>query len=200
MRIQIICRGSVKHGLGHLFRTRTFTKAAQEKHSIEILAIIEKDLENVFFELKDKVRFLRSENEILPLVNSFNPQVLIFDLTYIEEDLIRQLKFKAKLTTSISPVFNQMSKIDILFTRSKYYKHVKGVKIYGGLEYAIFNEYATRIDSHVYQRNLEKPHLPIAVSMGGTDSPNKTLKVIKVFADFQKELSLWVTLGEGYIH
>ena len=93
-----------------------------------------------------------------------------------------------------------MGKTDLLFTRSKYTLPVKGVAVYGGLEYSIFNEACERIKTAEYKKNLNKKHLTISISMGGTDSPNKTLKILKALEDFPRELTLWVALGEGYSH
>ncbi len=200
MKIQIICRGSSLHGLGHLFRTRTFAKAIQGLATVEVVAIIEKNLDDIFFEIKHRVKICRTDEEILPVVEKFAPDILIFDLTVISDDIFNKLKEIPRLTASISPVFNRKDKIDILFTRSKYTEKIKNVIIYGGLEYSIFNEYCTRIPAAQYKKNLNKPHLPVAISMGGTDSPNKTLQIIKALSNFPHGLTMWVALGEGYAH
>ena len=200
MKIQIICRGSVKHGLGHLFRTRTFFKEAIGKNEVQVIAIVEKELESVFWELRENTLFVRDEEKVVDLVKEYTPEVLIFDLTEITDFVFNEVKTFAKVTASISPVFNQINAIDILFTRTKFNNNYDNVITYGGLEYSIFNEYCTPINSITYKRNLKRPHLPIAISMGGTDSPNKTLKIIEALEDFPYEITLWVALGEGYAH
>ena len=200
MKIQILCRGSVKHGLGHLFRTRTFVKEAIVKNDVRIVAIVEKDLESIFWEVKDNTVFIRDEEKAVDIVKGYKPEVLIFDLTELTDSVFNRLKSYALLTVSISPVFNQTNTIDILFTRTKFNNKYDGVAVYGGLEYSIFNEYCTPINSTTYKRNLKRPHLPIAIAMGGTDSPNKTLKIIEAFVSFPYEITLWVALGEGYAH
>jgi spore coat polysaccharide biosynthesis predicted glycosyltransferase SpsG len=200
MRIQIICRGSVKHGLGHLFRTRTFAKVARARYKTEIIAITEPQLEKIFYEFPDEVKYIRTDQECESLVRKFNPDILVFDLTEIDNEVFQSLKKYARLIVSISPIFSHTKEIDLLFTRTSYFEQVPGIKIYGGLEYSIFNEYCKKIPSYEYKKNLKKPRMPIAISMGGTDSPNKTLKIVRSLIHFPQELTLWVALGEGYSH
>ncbi|MFW5850684.1 MAG: hypothetical protein ACOCWB_00510, partial [Bacteroidota bacterium] len=197
MKIQVICKGSTNHGLGHLFRTRTFSKEIRGNAIIQVVAIVDKNLENIFCELSGIVTFVRDENQVPELTKSFFPDIVVFDLTDITDEVFDVIKSIPKITASISPVFNQKTKIDFLFTRSKYGEAIEGVKTFGGLEYSIFNEYCSRIPINVYKKNLKKTNLPIAISMGGTDSPNKTLKIIKALAKFPYEITIWVALGEG---
>ncbi|HMR67750.1 MAG TPA: hypothetical protein PKE64_27380, partial [Anaerolineae bacterium] len=72
MKLQVVCRGSTKEGLGHLFRTRTFAKTAQLNHQVSVVAIVEPDLQVIFSELDCPVYFAEREQDILPLVQT-NP-------------------------------------------------------------------------------------------------------------------------------
>ncbi len=69
-----------------------------------------------------------------------------------------------------------------------------------GLEYAVVPEYCRRIPEGVFRHSLEARSPAIAISMGGTDTANKTLQILNVLARVRRRLLVWVMLGEGYAH
>lgn len=201
MKLQIICRGSEHDGLGHLFRTKTFAKTAQKHHTVEIIAIVPKQLEGIFSDLACTVRFARTDEHVLQFVNcSKQADVLLFDLVSILGKVFLSAAKSPLLVASLSPIFEYAQHVDILFTRSSKVKPIPGVRIVGGLEYSIFSENCLVIGDIVYQHNLSLPNLPIAVCMGGADAPNKTLEVLRALKDFEGDNTIWVLLGEGYAH
>jgi len=200
MKLQIVCRGSTQEGLGHLFRTRTFARAVQHLHETEVVAIVQEGLESILVGMDCPVRFVRDDKYILSYLQEYQADVLIFDLTRIDTAVFQEIKSIPHLTASLSPVFDHMSSIDVLFTRVKHSPPIDGVKIYGGLEYAIFNDHGIVIDDMTYERNLSLSELPIAVCMGGTDAANKTLAVVQSLVKSLDPFTIWVLLGEGYAH
>lgn len=200
MKLQVICRGSITEGLGHLFRTRTFIKAAQKQHSVEVIAIVEQSLEALLHELQCPVHYVRSDSDAIPYVKGYAPDVLLFDLTRIDDEVFRAMARVPCMTVSLSPIFDHMADIDVLFTRAIRTPPIPGVRIIGGLEYAIFNDHGMVIDDATYERNLSMSDLPIAVCMGGTDAANKTLAVLQALVMMEREMTIWVLLGEGYAH
>jgi spore coat polysaccharide biosynthesis predicted glycosyltransferase SpsG len=201
MRLQIICRGSKQQGLGHLFRTRTFARAAEAAgHDVHVVAIIEEELESILDELTCPVAFVRRDGETVSCVEAVGPEVLLFDLTGIEEATFESLRGLAPLTVSLSPVFAQMDRVDALFTRVANTPPIAGVRIYSGMQYAVFGDQCAPIDDATYERALASPALPIAVCMGGADAANKTLQVVQAVVELEAPIVLWVLLGEGYVH
>lgn len=200
MKVQIICRGSIQEGLGHLFRTRTFTKVVQHLHETEVIAIVQENLESTLAELECPVRFVRDDAQVLSYVLHGKADVLIFDLTRIDTGVFRDINHVPRLTASLSPVFEHMEHIDVLFTRVQNPSPIEGVRIFGGLQYAIFNDHGVVIDDRTYERHLKLAELPIAVCMGGTDAANKTLAVVQALVQSTYPFTIWVLLGEGYIH
>ena len=79
----------------------------------------------------------------------------MFDLTVIDREVFDHVKQMKVSTISISPVFEWMEEIDLLFTRSDQSPEFKNIKVYSGLEYAIFNQDTERIPDEVYQHNLK---------------------------------------------
>jgi spore coat polysaccharide biosynthesis predicted glycosyltransferase SpsG len=200
MKLQIVCRGSVQEGLGHLLRTRTFARHAQSTHDVEVVALVEPELQSVLAGLKCPVRFVRSEAEALPRVEAFAPDALVFDTTRFEAKRLEEAAAAGFLLASISPVFEHLERMDLVFTRTQCNAPLGSARICGGLPYAIFNDYCLAIADADYERNLALKELPIAVCMGGSDAANKTLAVVEALARLEEPTTIWVLLGEGYAH
>lgn len=199
MRMQVICRGSVTEGLGHLLRTRTFANYAARFHEVDVLALVDPGLEILLASLPCPVCPARREADLLPRIARFQPDVLVFDTTRMDPDTFAAARRLARLTVSISPVFDRANQLDLLFTRTRC-APLPGVKIRAGLEYAIFSDHCQPIDDSTYERNLSLPELPIAVSMGGADAANKTLAVLQAITRMPEPSTIIVLLGEGYAH
>lgn len=199
MRMQVVCRGSVTEGLGHILRTRTFANHAARFHEVEVLALVDPDLEILLASLPCPVYPARREIDLLPRIARFQPEVLVFDTTRMDPDTLAAARRPARLLVSISPVFDQAARLDFLVTRARP-PRLPGVQILAGLEYAIFGDHCQPIEEATYERNLSLPELPIAVSMGGADAANKTLAVLQAITRMPEPSTIIVLLGEGYAH
>jgi spore coat polysaccharide biosynthesis predicted glycosyltransferase SpsG len=200
MKLCIICRGSGKLGLGHLFRTRTFARFAREDHQVKVIAVIEPGLETIFDEIADDTVIVYNEKDVPEHVTAFQPDFIVFDLTDIERSVFDLLKTLPAKRVSISPVFSRIDELDIMFLRTEIFSEVPGLTIYGDLKYSIFNDYCIRIDDDSYFRNLSLPETPIAICMGGGDAANKSLAVLNSLVNIESSCVFWVLLGEGYQH
>ncbi len=200
MKIQIICRGMAKEGLGHLFRSRTFAETATRSHQVRVIAIAPQELRRVFAECNCPTQFIDHERDAAPLVREFGPDVLLFDLLSVDRHTFAELTAGVPLTGSISPIFDRMSEVDVVFCRSGLLERVDGPKIYTGLDYAIFGGHCDTIDDATYERSIAAKELSIAVCMGGTDAANKTLQVLNALSRLENRCTIWALLGEGYAH
>ncbi len=200
MKFLIVCRGSTSQGLGHLLRARTFAKTVCRSHEVEILAILEAGLEGILSDMPCQVLLVRGDDELIEAVCGSNPDVCVLDTTTLMRDVLLHIKGVAGLTASLSPIFEHAADIDVLFTRSKRVPTLDGVKVFGGLQYAVFGEHGRRITEETFEQNLTASVKPIAVCMGGTDAANKTHRVLQVLSGIQHDLTIWVLLGEGYAH
>lgn len=200
MKLQIVCRGSTKEGLGHLLRTRTFAREAATAHDVEVVAIVEPELESVLAGLDVPVRPVRCDAEALVCLHAFGPDALVFDTTHFDPTLFEEAASSGFLLGSISPVFGQLDRMDIVFTRTRRNPPMGAARVFGGLQYAIFNDHCQAIDDASYERNLARAELPVGVCMGGADAANKTLAVLQALAALDEPTTVWVLLGEGYAH
>lgn len=200
MKIAIFCTGGTTLGYGHLFRAKTFAKAAPIETEILLLPLISPDDKHVFKELPLITRACHTESDAFNEIKSFKPDVVVFDTVDCSEWFFNSIRSCVPKLVSISPVFRFMEKIDLLFTRNPDTPDLPLVKVFKGMQYAIFNENCTFINDEIYYHNLSKPFLTVGIAMGGGDAANKTLSILKSVATVDIPCMFWVLLGEGYKH
>lgn len=201
MKILFICKASTDIGLGHLMRSRTLAEAASG-HAVSFVVIGSEMVKKLLTGVPFHVDIISSEDD-LPKYISGNYDAVVFDMMDIEENWFSFLREKAFLCVSISPVFNRMENIDILFSRTRYSSKsydLSNVRAYLGLEYAIIQKACTHINSHLFNNNLSRENLPVAISMGGGDAANKTLMFLHSLKKCNVSATFWVLVGEGYAH
>ena len=201
MRVFIITEGSLKNGLGHLNRVKTFVSELKREKEIiiRVAAFISDDLKNIFEDIKEYVDYPQSSSTLQEEIRKFHPDFVIFDLLKIDDKFFKNIKRLKAQTVSLSPIFSNISEVDIVFTRGSL-NIPNGPKIFSGLDYVIFGKHVTPIPEDKYKLNLSESQLPIAICMGGTDAPNKVFKILECLVQFDKSLLIWVMLGEGYVH
>ncbi len=201
MTIGIVCKGGVNTGLGHLHRTISFIEDAKAFADFRLIAIIDKGLEVLFKDIPN-ASFVYNETDLPQALNSIPATIdhCIIDCVELNEDNQQLLRKKFQRIISLSPVFNNYDIVDVLFTRFTEAQYPPSVKVYSGLQYSIFNNHCRQIEDYEYDKTLKEKSLTIAVSMGGVDAPNKTLKILEALAQLEIDLTIWVLLGEGYSH
>lgn len=188
----------MRTGLGHLQRSIALALANNTEINLIILAIIDKGLEGLFREIPNTI-FFYSDEEVSSYID-YNQCRGTCVIDAIEMAEVAQVSIRKNFnkTISISPVFNNYDVIDYLFTRFKGHVYPSHIRIFEGLEYAIFNPGCIRVSDDVFRQNLTQKELSIGISMGGTDAPNKTLKILKTIIRLKQNCTFWVLLGEGY--
>lgn len=203
--IDLLTTAKVSSGLGHLFRSINLSEKLISGFSVKFNCIIDDNLvskfPNVSFDyhlFSNEVKFIGSFDN-----STGNSPILILDLLKLDLETIQFLRAKYKHIISLSPVFNHFESVDILFTRfnSTDYSEYSNLLVYGGIKYTIVNDFHDRILKKDFVRNLNHQNcLNIAISMGGADADNLTLKIIRSIIKLDFRLRIWVVLGEGYQH
>jgi len=203
MKYFIYTTGDLQKGLGHLFRIDTFISKKPENVEITLVIDCPKDFYYIFDKIYDptiELNFCNDIELIKSIINKKKYNAIIIDSLSIDEGIFDLLKQKDIPIVSLSPIFNKMHEIDILFTRNKNaFNNGKGV-CFCGLEYAIINENCKKISDMNYDNNLNASPIQIGISMGGTDINNKTLLVLETLTELGVKALFWVFLGEGYKH
>lgn len=204
MKVLFICKATTEIGFGHLVRTltvaNTFHKLGRSDIEIKLKVIGEPTISNLLTESLVAYDIIPDE-EYFQLIGNFD--FIFLDLLEISERVFLNFRNSGSKLVSLSPVFNMLNKVDVLFHRSKYIgadERELPKLVYRGLEYTVIQNNCIRIDAGSYERNLNAENLPIAISMGGGDAANKTLKIITALRDCPVPVTFWVTLGEGYNH
>jgi spore coat polysaccharide biosynthesis predicted glycosyltransferase SpsG len=202
MRILFVCKASTEVGLGHLMRSKALAEEAARKHEVSLFAIGSRQVRALLRQNSFPWEIVDGEAEIPHIVKG-DWDAVIFDMISLGEDPYRYLKDCSALSVSLSPIFDHMDTVDLLFNRTKHvpdaYKSLS-TKQYLGLDYAIIQPSCIRIDTERFRTNLVRDHFPVAVSMGGGDAANKTLLFLRSLGKCNVPATFWVLVGEGYSH
>jgi spore coat polysaccharide biosynthesis predicted glycosyltransferase SpsG len=204
-RILFVCRGSTRDGLGHIMRSRSVAKEMSRLAAVKMLVIGESYVDALLRGRGLNYEVASDESQFAPAVRTFKPDVIVFDTLTASAATIRLAKSQA-MVVSLSPVFDQLREMDLVFHRTKYhgsdwkYDLNTGPELRCSLDYAVVRDNCIKISHDEFSENLGQDRLAIAVSMGGADAGNKTLKMLRALTVVQKPLLIWTLLGEGYAH
>ena len=204
MKVLFICRGSVYDGIGHVMRSRTVACAMSPSIQVKLVAIGDPYVDNLLNGKDLDYAVITRDEQAMRIFREFMPDIVMLDLMYLNEADFQSIS-ESTMTVSLSPIFNCLPEVDLVFHRTAFLGenwvvNGKGPLIRSGLKYTIVSEHCRRIPDDVYQKNLSLETLSILVSMGGTDAANKTLRVLNVIKQVSERLLIWVLLGEGYVH
>lgn len=199
-RALFLCRGSYYDGLGHVVRSKSVSRVMKARADIKLVVIGDSNVDNLLLDFPES-EVVATESEAIKKIEEFSPQLCFVDLINLERPNMERIAELA-VTVGLSPIFHQMDRLDLLFHRTEVLDKTwpTGPEIRSGLEYTVLGEHCTRISESAFRRTLDSPTLSVAVSMGGTDSANKTLQMINTIKRSTGKLLLWVLLGEGYAH
>ena len=199
MKILFLSKASTKIGFGHLIRSKTLANGFAEINKdleIDFITVGDDSVQKMLVSSPFFVKVFSTENEIQITKNY---DLVFFDMMEISDKKFNEIKKRSKLLISLSPIFNKQPEVDVLFHRTKYIDDVDlPEKVYAGLNFSIIQKDCKKIGAGLYEDNLNSSSFPVAISMGGGDAPNKTLRVLKSLKKCKVPATFWVMLGEGY--
>ncbi|MDP6448197.1 MAG: hypothetical protein QGG36_25440 [Pirellulaceae bacterium] len=204
LRVLFVCRGSTRDGLGHVMRSRSVAKEMSRLASVRMLVVGDDYVDSLLVDRGLQYSVAASEDAVGSALDELQPNVVVFDALEFSADTIAAARRQA-LTVSLSPVFNFLAEMDLIFHRTA--QHGEGWDFAGNgpqvrcsLDYAVVRENCVRISEEEFRGNLQQERLGVAISMGGADAGNKTLQMLKALALVPRPLLIWTLLGEGYVH
>ncbi len=203
-RILFLCRGSLRDGLGHVTRSRTVAERLAGRAEVKFIVIGDGCAEPLL--LGRGLDFIADADEAAARVcfREFAPAIVVLDLLTLDREFCRALAVGA-LTVGLSPIFDGLENLALCFHRTAqpgpdWHFSPGRPELRAGLRYAVVSAHTTRIPEPVFEHHAADPTLSIAISMGGTDAANKTLRVLDQLKKLPQRLLIWLLLGEGYGH
>ena len=200
-RLLLACRASAADGLGHLIRTRALAERLPASVQAELVVVGDELAAPLLSGLSLPSWVVPHERSLIEHADRFKPDAVVFDTIPLDDAVFGDLAGRA-ITVSLSPVFDHLDAVDLVFNRTRYERRGTATapnRRYG-LEYSIIRRDVDRIDTGLFRRQLGRERLAVAVSMGGADAPNRTLRVLEGLRSLPAAATFWVLLGEGYDH
>lgn len=202
--VAFVVRASTKNGLGHLVRSLSVLREMQNLAEVRLFLLGDMSGRHLVEESGISSRDCNSDEVCARWVMELKPKIIVFDTLYFEQAAFNLLANSA-VTVSLSPVFSRMGRVEHLFHRTKYEDPCwrnGGVfpKVHKGLKYTVLPARLKRIATRLFREHLYERKLSIAISMGGTDAPNRTLALLQELGRFPQKLVVWVALGDAYTH
>ena len=201
MRVLFVCKASTEIGLGHLIRSRSLAAGLNRLGALVIDFVLIGDpslISLVNGYVQNKITLDHEKD--LTLKNTYD--IAFVDMLEMNAETLGRIRQRATRIACLSPIFNRMDQVDILFSRTRYQPVAEPGpgQLYAGPDYAIIQSDCGKIGAGEYEKTLESGTFPIAICMGGGDAPNKTLKILRTLKNCAVDATFWVMLGEGYRH
>lgn len=205
-RIAIAARGSAQDGLGHFMRARSLAEAF---HRIGVAPRVyllgEPSGPALFRHGGLDFTVCDSDDALAGEIAAAEAGIVVYDMLRLEADAFAAIRDRGPLTVSLSPVFDRLDGVDLLFHRTRHEDPAwvgasPFPRIIKGLDYTIVSDRCRRIPRRLYRAHLAQTPLSVAISMGGADAPNRTLDILNALKEAACSLLIYVALGEAYTH
>lgn len=199
LRVMFACRGSTREGLGHVMRSRSVAAEMARLSSTRVCVVGEPYVETLVSGRGLHFQMLKEESELIKQTEAFQPHVVVFDALNFEPETLAGIRKKA-MTVSLSPVFNLLNEMDLVFHRTKYLgdewipSRRQGPEIRAGLQYAVIREQCVTIGPERIATRLNNNLWPLlfrwAVRMRET-RPSRRFAPFNRFIDPCSSGSCW---------
>jgi spore coat polysaccharide biosynthesis predicted glycosyltransferase SpsG len=199
-----VVRASVRDGLGHLVRSLCVLRELKAQTQVRLLLLGDGSGMHLIEEAQIACTHCLSDIHAARLAIKEQPQVVVFDLLRFNARAFGSIA-AAATTVSLSPTFSEMANVGHLFHRTAVEDPAWATKpvfptIHKGLRYTVLPPWLKRVTTRHYTEQLKEERLAIAISMGGTDAPNRTLSLLSLLGRTASKLVIWVALGDAYTH
>lgn len=196
-RKKIVVRvdADINIGLGHVYNMLTVLNNIRN----EDLLIVMNDKKNLglkkFREHLYTVKTYSNENEFWKIIRSFKPDIIFNDILDTTANYIKKLKKERIFVVNFEDLGPGRKFADLVF--NPIFESKKPLKNeYYGPNYACVRE-----EFRVFKRKKIRRYVKnIAITLGGVDKNNNTLKILSVIKKFEllKNVKIKIILGLGY--
>lgn len=202
--IVFVVRASVRDGLGHLVRSLCVLRELVQRSPVHLLLVGDTSGSHLANESGIPWTQCTTDEQVADECSRRQPPVVVFDTLRFDDHPFQRVS-SGVITVSLSPVFTQMHRIHHLFHRTVHedpsWSRERGFPtLHKGLHFAVLPSWLKRVTTRHYREHLQEEKLAVAISMGGTDAPNRTLSLLQLLGQCPARLVLFVALGDAYTH
>lgn len=202
--IAFVARASLRDGLGHLVRTLSVAKEVMRDRPVKLFLVGDGVGQHLVAESGVPWTACESDAGAAENVTRCRADVCVFDTLDFEDSAFSAAAERA-VTVSLSPVFTRMEGCDHLVHRTErndpaWAGFARMPEVHKGLGYAILPPNLKAIPTRIFHEQAAEARLAVAVSMGGADASNRTLRLLEMLGGAASDLVLYVALGDAYTH
>lgn len=198
----IICRGSPTEGFGHVVRSSEVARALHRMDVDATLCLVgDETAASIISRTGIEYNTYASDDDAAAEIGKTSADICVIDALSLGDEAFDNVR-SVPMVASLSPVFNQQSGVDVLFSRAypPSAERIERVRLRCGLDYAVIGRDVQRIETRRYAEHLDAGQLAVGISMGGADALNITREVLAALNRVTAPLLIWAVLGEGYGH
>jgi len=185
-------------------RTRTVATEARSRAEVHVVAVGDPSICRTLLEGHVPYSVAHDDQQAAKHVCSLQPDAVVFDLLDFDDFSFNAIRGDGPIVC-LSPIFSHLDQVDLAFARAASPAHRRLTErdrpiIRAGAKYATISARCHPVTEERYSRNLAAEPLSVAISLGGADAPNHTLRVLDTIRRVPAPMLLWVVLGEGYAH
>tara|TARA_B100001540_G_scaffold298082_1_gene301322 strand:- start:6278 stop:7915 length:1638 start_codon:yes stop_codon:yes gene_type:complete len=196
-RKKIIIRvdGHSTIGLGHVYNMLTVLNNLRNE---DILIVMNKNRSlgsNKFKEHLYNVKFFSDKNSLWKIIENFKPDIVFNDILDTDPNYMKKLKRYGIFTVNFEDSGKGKKFADLVF--NPIYEKTKTSKNeFYGHKFACVREEFRVFQKMKTQKNIKK----VAITLGGVDKDNNTLKVLSLIKEFNllQDVELIIILGFGF--
>lgn len=202
--VHFLVRSSIEDGLGHLVRSLCVAKELARDMPVRVIKIGDGSGAHLIAETGLAWVDCAEDDAAADAVLSGRARVCVFDTLHFNTSGFTRISETAT-TVSLSPEFSALPATDHLIHRTERedprWRKAKGFpRIHKGLRYAILPNCLKRIPERTYREHAGEERLAVAISMGGSDASNRTLKLLDLLGEAPCSLVVFIALGDAYTH
>jgi len=198
-RKKIVVRvdADVNIGLGHVYNMLTILNNIRNEN---VLIIMKADKNLGLKKFKEhlyNVKCISDDKEFWKIIRDYKPDIVFNDILNTATDYIKKLKNKGIFVVNFEDLGEGRKFADLVF--NPIFENKKQLKNeFYGSNYACVREEFRVFKRKQIRKNVEK----IAITLGGVDKNNNTLKIISIIKKFKllKNVRIEVILGLGFEH
>jgi len=196
-RIIVKVEADTSIGLGHVYNMLT---VLNEIRNEDILVLMKKNRSLGLTKFKEhlyNVKLYSNDNEFWNILDDFKPDIIFNDVLNTSASYVRKLKSMDIFIVNFEDLGQGRKFADLVFNPIFQSKEKMNHECYGS-EYACVRE-----EFRIFQKKgIRKKISKIAITLGGVDKNNNTLKIIKIIKKFRllENIEIEIILGLGFQH